>query len=138
MGGYLSPATRSGCNSNLDPYTGRDVFSPHVRPSGTQEKAGTFLLAADDPSSSRYTCMMAVRSKPASPRARDVHERLAALERFAHWDTAHPSYAEPAAALSGLGLLYDLLPAEARRRPVDASGVGVLHRDLSVLGTTPR
>lgn len=67
-----------------------------------------------------------------------VRQRLAALERFERWAEEHPAYPEPAAALSGVGLLYDLLPADARSRPIDPGGVGELHRCLSVLESPSR
>jgi hypothetical protein len=59
--------------------------------------------------------------------------RERALERFAAWEALHPATTTPQAALSGIGLLYELLPPEARSRPVDTSGVHRLHRCLAVL-----
>jgi hypothetical protein len=67
--------------------------------------------------------------------AEDYHRRAEALERFARWERANPARPSPQAVLSGVGLLYELLPATARRRPVDTAGVGRLHRALSVLST---
>jgi hypothetical protein len=79
-----------------------------------------------------------VRTPEATATGDAVRQRLAALERFERWAKEHPTYPEPAAALSGVGLLYDLLPADARSRPIDTSGVAKLHRDLSVLEPLPR
>lgn len=68
--------------------------------------------------------------------AEAYHRRAEALERFARWQRANRLWPSPQAALSGVGLLYDLLPAAARRRPVDTVGVRRLHRALSVLSTS--
>lgn len=62
-----------------------------------------------------------------------VKRRAIALERFARWRAQAPNRCDPATALSGLGALYEMLPAESRSRPVDASGVRALHQRLSVL-----
>lgn len=60
-------------------------------------------------------------------------ERQRALERFSAWEAKHPRNPTPQAALNAVGFLYDLLPAAARSRPVDTSGVQAMHRALSVL-----
>jgi len=62
-----------------------------------------------------------------------VLEHQRALERFSAWEAQHPRAPTPEAAVGGIGYLYDLLPVEARRRPVDTRGVQALHRALSVL-----
>ena len=36
----------------------------------------------------------------------------------------------PAAAIAAIGTLYDLLPAESRRRAVDPAGVARMHEAL--------
>jgi len=59
--------------------------------------------------------------------------RREALEKFARWERLNPCSATPEAALGGIGWLYDLLPLQARKRPVDTSGVRELQRRLSVL-----
>jgi hypothetical protein len=60
-------------------------------------------------------------------------ERQRLLTRFAEWEAKNPRKPTSQAALSGVGLLYDLLPADARSRVVDTSGVQAMHRDLAVL-----
>jgi hypothetical protein len=67
--------------------------------------------------------------------ASDVRERAEALERFGRWEAAHPPSYTPQQALEGVSSLYELLPAEARKRPVDPSGVRAMHAALAVLGT---
>lgn len=62
-----------------------------------------------------------------------LEARLKGFEKFAEWERSNPLRPEPEVALSGTGFLYDLLPASARKRPVDASGVQEMHRRLSVL-----
>lgn len=59
--------------------------------------------------------------------------RQEALEKFARWERLNPLSATPQAVLSGVGRLYDLLPPQARKRPVDTEGVRELQRQLSVL-----
>ena len=66
-------------------------------------------------------------------RAEALREHQRALQRFAAWEARHPRAPSPQAALSAVGLLYDLLPADARSRPVDTRGVQALHRALSGL-----
>ncbi len=62
-----------------------------------------------------------------------IKRRAVAFERFARWQAQAPNRCDPATALSGLGTLYELLPDESRSRPVDVSGVRVLHQRLQVL-----
>jgi hypothetical protein len=62
-----------------------------------------------------------------------VRARAAALTRFERAAESLPSMLSPAEAVAAVGLLYDLLPAASRERPVDPSGVAELHRALSVL-----
>jgi hypothetical protein len=56
--------------------------------------------------------------------------RATALARFASWESAHPMQLTPAAAVAAIGTLYELLPPESRRRPVDPSGVARMHDAL--------
>ncbi|MFH0342807.1 MAG: hypothetical protein ACHBNF_11905 [Chromatiales bacterium] len=62
-----------------------------------------------------------------------IKRRAVAFERYARWQAQAPNRCDPATALSGLGTLYELLPGESRSRPVDVSGVRVLHQRLQVL-----
>jgi len=64
---------------------------------------------------------------------RELADRLEALARFDAWAAEHPISLTPAAALAAATRLYDLLPLESRRRPVDPSGVIALHRILARL-----
>lgn len=70
--------------------------------------------------------------------AEDLRARTAALERFAAWEADHPPRQSSAQALEGIGFLYELLPPEARARPVDPSGVMKLHRALALLPPRPK
>ncbi len=63
-----------------------------------------------------------------------VRAREAALTRYAGFSAALAVPDDPARAVAGVGLLYDLLPPESRERPPDPRGVAALHRALSVLG----
>jgi hypothetical protein len=53
-----------------------------------------------------------------------------ALARFAAWESVHPMQLTPAAAIAAIGTLYELLPPESRRRPVDPSGVARMQAAL--------
>jgi hypothetical protein len=66
-------------------------------------------------------------------RAEAIQARSAALARFTAWERRHTPQPSAEVALAGVASLYELLPAESRRRPVDASGVTAMHRALSVL-----
>lgn len=70
---------------------------------------------------------------PRSSDERLFRNRTEALERFAAWAAEQPVKMSAQAALRGIGLLYELLPPEARTRAVDTEGVQRLHRALSVL-----
>jgi hypothetical protein len=69
-------------------------------------------------------------------RAEAIRERSAALARFATWERRHAPEPSAEVALAGVAHLYELLPAESRSRPVDASGVSAMHRALSGLRCT--
>jgi hypothetical protein len=62
-----------------------------------------------------------------------LRARIEGFERFARWEASHPARMTPAAAVASIGALYVLLPPEARRRPVDPSGVRRMHDALRVL-----
>ncbi len=59
--------------------------------------------------------------------------RAAALARFNEWEARQRSTLSAADAVAGIGFLYDQLPAAARTRPVDVSGIRALHRALAML-----
>jgi hypothetical protein len=59
-----------------------------------------------------------------------LRARIAGFERFAKWEATHPASLTPAAAVASIGALYALLPIQARRRPIDPSGVGRMHDAL--------
>lgn len=60
-------------------------------------------------------------------------ERIAAFERFSAWEQSHPATLMASDAVASIGALYELLPSEARRRPVDPAGVGRMQNALRVL-----
>jgi hypothetical protein len=62
-----------------------------------------------------------------------LRTRAKALARFSIWESVHPMRLTPAAAIAAIGTLYELLPPESRRRPVDPSGVTRMHGALRVL-----
>jgi len=62
-----------------------------------------------------------------------LRARVEGFERFARWEESHPARMTPTDAVSSIGALYALLPPEARRRPVDPSGVRRMHDALRVL-----
>ena len=56
------------------------------------------------------------------------------LRRFAVWESSQRFVPQSAAdAVAAAGFLYDLLPQESRTRPVDVSGVRILHSTLALL-----
>jgi hypothetical protein len=59
--------------------------------------------------------------------AEAIRAREAALERFACWEAEHPASRPASAALAAVAALYELLPAESRRRAPDPSGVMAFH-----------
>lgn len=59
--------------------------------------------------------------------------RLEGYARFAEWEASHPARLTPADAVASVGALYELLPQDARRRPVDPSGVQHMHRVFRLL-----
>jgi hypothetical protein len=62
-----------------------------------------------------------------------LRHRLEAFVRYGQWEERSHTAISPAAAVAGLGFIYDLLPADARRRDVDPTGVQIMHRCLGVL-----
>ena len=56
--------------------------------------------------------------------------RAPALARFEAWESSHAMRLTPAAAISAIGRLYELLPPESRRRAVDPAGVARMHEAL--------
>ena len=60
-------------------------------------------------------------------------ERVQGFARFAQWERLHPAQMTPAAAVSSIGAIYELLPVSSRSRAVDASGVARMHAALRYL-----
>jgi len=56
--------------------------------------------------------------------------RAEGFARFAAWEASHRPRLTPGAALAAIGSLYELLPPESRRRPLDTSGIARLHDAL--------
>jgi hypothetical protein len=71
-------------------------------------------------------------------RRESLRERSRALERFAEWQARARPNLSAEVSLSGVALLFELLPASSRTRAVDPSGVAAMHRALSVLGARER
>jgi hypothetical protein len=67
-----------------------------------------------------------------------LFRRAEALARFAQWEARHPSTMAASAAVEGVGTLYELLPADRRRRRLDVTGVARLHTCLKALSRSPR
>jgi len=65
-----------------------------------------------------------------------LHHREQQLEKYSELEADLPRSDDPKLAVSGIGWLYDLLPAASRARPVDTSGIQELHRCLAVLGSS--
>lgn len=63
-----------------------------------------------------------------------VRERAEALARFSAWERRRQSSLAPADALSGVALLFELLPKASRARSIRTEGVQQMHLCLSVLG----
>jgi len=63
----------------------------------------------------------------------DLRRRLAAFAEFERWEQTAQSRRSHADAVAAVSWLYDLLPAEARYRPLDTSGVQRLHALLRPL-----
>jgi hypothetical protein len=67
-----------------------------------------------------------------------LSRRAEALARFAQWEGHHPSTMAASAAVEGVGTLYELLPADRRRRRLDVTGVARLHACLKAISHSPR
>lgn len=93
-------------------------------------------MASRSPRRVRSTCYARAVTERAYPEltADLLRARSEQLERFARWEQAHAEYpATPSAAVAAIGTLYDLLPPNARVRPVDPRGVQAMHAALSRL-----
>lgn len=60
-------------------------------------------------------------------------QRIHGFELFEQWERDHACKDSAAEALSLAAGLYELLPREARMRPVTTEGVVEMHRQLAVL-----
>ena len=65
--------------------------------------------------------------------AKLMRARVEGFARYAEWSASHPAHLSPADAVASIGALYELLPPESRRRPVDPSGVRRMHELLGQL-----
>jgi hypothetical protein len=64
-------------------------------------------------------------------------KRVEALKKFNAWETKHLSFMNPQAALAGIVMLYELMPKESRRRPVNPNGIKAMHLAFSRLKSKP-
>jgi hypothetical protein len=60
-------------------------------------------------------------------------ERAERLRRFNAWEAQHPLKLDGAAAIAAVGALYELIPADFRKRPFDPEGLCTMRRALSHL-----
>jgi len=60
-------------------------------------------------------------------------QRIEGFRLFEQWERDHTRQYSPAGALSLVAGLYELLPREARVRPIATDGVAEMHRQLAVL-----
>ena len=60
-------------------------------------------------------------------------DRQKALHDFNEWEKKHPLEMSPQTAGEGLDFLYQLLPETSRQRPIDPSGIIIMHRALAHL-----
>ena len=66
--------------------------------------------------------------------ARSLERRRVALERFSAWEAGCRFPSDPARDLRGVGWLWEMMPKEARVRPIDTAGVTRMREALGVLG----
>lgn len=67
----------------------------------------------------------------------ELEARQKALRRFEAWERLHPSSMGSAQAIEAIGFLYELLPPSVRDRPIDVSGIALMHRRLRALDDFP-
>jgi len=60
-------------------------------------------------------------------------DRKKALRDFNEWEKTHLRELSPQIAVEGLDFLYNLLPEASRHRPIDPSGIMIMHRALAHL-----
>ena len=65
--------------------------------------------------------------------AEALRARAAGFERHAEWQRRNPSWPDAASALAQVAGLYEVLPPDARERPISTEGVAAMHRALAVL-----
>lgn len=63
----------------------------------------------------------------------EFRQSAEALRRFEQWERDHPAVLDARVALAGIGWIWQLLPEESRRRPLDVSGIDRMRRTLAVL-----
>jgi hypothetical protein len=59
--------------------------------------------------------------------------RAERLRRFNAWEARHPMELDGAAAIAAVGALYELIPADFRKRPFDPQGLCTIRQALSHL-----
>ena len=60
-------------------------------------------------------------------------DHFAAVRKFNEWEKSHPLNMNAQDALTSIGALYDLMPSESKKRPVDVSGLRMMRKALSCL-----
>lgn len=60
-------------------------------------------------------------------------DRQKMLQSFNEWVKKQPLELSPQLAIEGLDFLYSLLPEASRHRPIDPSGIMIMHRALAQL-----
>jgi hypothetical protein len=73
--------------------------------------------------------------KPAELRER-LLRRAERLRRFNEWEAGHPHQIDEAAAIAGIGALYDMIPPASRKRRFNPEGLCAMRRALSRLKGT--
>ena len=62
-----------------------------------------------------------------------LRARAARFERHAEWQRRNPAWPDATSSLAQVAGLYELIPPNARERPVSTEGVAAMHRALAVL-----
>lgn len=65
--------------------------------------------------------------------AKQLLARAEKLCRFNAWEREHPLELDEAAAIASVGFLYELIPADFRKRPFDPDGLCTMRQALSHL-----
>lgn len=58
------------------------------------------------------------------PSGRERHRKhFAAIRKFNEWEKSHPLQLTAQEAFSCIGTIYELMPSESKKRPLDVSGI---------------